>query len=1716
MALFGVVCPYPTTSGLSAPHPARQRRVQPCNNAQTGSPVEPTHAVYLVSSWCRAISNRSLIRRIHLLLLFWVTLMVGLPQMALCQTGGPDPTAGILSFSTHEGGQYDTIDPASGNITISIPIMSKAGKIPFSLSLVGNYHAFAFTDPISGLRYYIVPNPYIWGGLRPAASGGLSSVLNYWLIGSLCNGYYSQYNISSLVLTDVTGASHPFAGQITYGPCGSSGNGSEVASDGSGYTLSWSQSGSNPPSFSIEDRSGNTIPIGTTSLLGGTPGGQFVDPDNVTMSLSVQTVQNSTASQYTYTDTLGLTAMTGILPEPRAGSSPNGNSDTYTYTDASGNPQTVYVNYTLYQQATNFGCQPVDGIYDSGEGGVYFPTSVALPDGETFGLSYEATPGRAGYITGRLAQLNLPTGGSVKYQYTGGNNNTGIQCTTNSWGNMATLKRTADDGSGHTSTWTYSSSSSDQYNNFTTTETDPIGNTITYHFAGPYQTQQSITDINLGVVSTVTTCYNGTNSSQSACVTPHGAPSSVTQMDVYSSVGSSSPSLIETLYDGYGNAMSIKRWKVGAYPPSGSGDVTTTTTYANVGGVSCGNVGASIYDRPCSITSADSLGNTNQVKYTYNSSGHPTQTKTLVNGSNYLTSSATYNSNGTIASSTDVNNAITHYYYNGAGGCSNLLLTSIVFPVNSLTTSYTWDCNGGKATSVADPNSQSTTYGYKDQSGNPDPLWRLRSTTDPLGNKTWQTFSPGGTLPVTIESTMTFNSGNSSVDKLTTLDGLGRPFLQQTRQTPGSLNFDTTVTAYDLLGRVSSVSMPCTSIASQSCSSATTTTLYDALDRPLQLTYGDGGYVTYNYKPGSNLNNDVLITAGPKPTGDANMKQKQFEYDGLGRLTSVCELTGTSNGGGACAQNAPQTGYWTTYSYDGLGRVTGVSQNAQSSHPQGRGFSYDSLNRLTSESNPESGATYYTYDSDGSCGTYTGDLVKKVDAVGNVSCFQYDAIHRETYASYPSGPYASVTPPKTFIYDSTTFTCANPPNGLYPPGAYVASRLAEAYTGPTNAKITDIGYCYSPRGETSDVFESTPNSGSPPYHTTAYYWANGTLYSLGGVPGLSGWTFGPEGEGRLSSATYGTSTNWVTGTTYYPTYAQTTVSFGSGNTDKDVYSVDNSTGRMNGFQFTVGSTPTTLTGTPGWNQNGTLGSLNITDPFNSLDTQNCSYVYDDLARANSTNCVNGSTNVFNQSYTLDPFGNLSKSGSITFAASYLLPNGTTNNQEQSVASCVPTYDANGNMTKDCSFSSPPTYKWDADGNPVKLRSANLTFDAFDREVEYANGSAITQVLYGPIGKMGLMNGQTPSKTRIPLPGGSTAQMIGTNGVTYILHNDWLGSARLTTSYNSRSMYYDTAYAPYGENYSSTSSSTSDLDFTGEFQDSLNGLYDFLYRENDPVQGRWISPDPSGLAAVELTNPQSWNRYAYANNQPLTATDPLGLNSFSTCYDYDCWSGDYIFFEDDLFAASIQSLAASIIHSNPNYPYYFPILPGENSVNFPSPMPAAVLQAIAAAIKGDWRGVLGAELGLAQQSLWSMVPNPMIMDLNKDWSESETCNHFLSPAFNSSTAGPLQGLSNIGYNFGGNILKHTLGPYDFPSLPQYSGDTFSVFGKKMSTAQFSNYLAGFSAAAYDAKYETGNLAEDAAEDMAILYHPKGPYPFGLPWVYRGENYGQWFGSWGGCR
>jgi len=55
-----------------------------------------------------------------------------------------------------------------------------------------------------------------------------------------------------------------------------------------------------------------------------------------------------------------------------------------------------------------------------------------------------------------------------------------------------------------------------------------------------------------------------------------------------------------------------------------------------------------------------------------------------------------------------------------------------------------------------------------------------------------------------------------------------------------------------------------------------------------------------------------------------------------------------------------------------------------------------------------------------------------------------------------------------------------------------------------------------------------------------------------------------------------------------------------------------------------------------------------------------------------------------------------------------------------------------------------------------------------------------------------------------------------------------------------------------------------------------GLDNTQFRKYSSTLGRWMTPDPAGLAAVDPSNPQSWNRYAYVLNNPLSYRDPFGL------------------------------------------------------------------------------------------------------------------------------------------------------------------------------------------------------------------------------------------------
>ena len=78
--------------------------------------------------------------------------------------------------------------------------------------------------------------------------------------------------------------------------------------------------------------------------------------------------------------------------------------------------------------------------------------------------------------------------------------------------------------------------------------------------------------------------------------------------------------------------------------------------------------------------------------------------------------------------------------------------------------------------------------------------------------------------------------------------------------------------------------------------------------------------------------------------------------------------------------------------------------------------------------------------------------------------------------------------------------------------------------------------------------------------------------------------------------------------------------------------------------------------------------------------------------------------------------------------------------------------------------------------------------------------------------------------------------------------------------------------PFGEPRGTPPAWANDKGFVGGTTDPT-GLTHLGAREYDPTIGRFLSVDP----VQDLTDPQQWHGYAYANNNPVTLSDPSGLD-----------------------------------------------------------------------------------------------------------------------------------------------------------------------------------------------------------------------------------------------
>jgi RHS repeat-associated protein len=285
-----------------------------------------------------------------------------------------------------------------------------------------------------------------------------------------------------------------------------------------------------------------------------------------------------------------------------------------------------------------------------------------------------------------------------------------------------------------------------------------------------------------------------------------------------------------------------------------------------------------------------------------------------------------------------------------------------------------------------------------------------------------------------------------------------------------------------------------------------------------------------------------------------------------------------------------------------------------------------------------------------------------------------------------------------------------------------------------------------------------------------------------------------------------------------------------------------------------------------------LGDI-ITSSTDNVNS-NWTYTYDDFTRLSSAVQSGGQT--FNYSY--DPqanrWGTISGSNQFTF-------NDTTNH----ISNAGVTYDSAGNVTYD-GFHS---YSYDAEGRLKQVDSGNTAiynYDSFGhRSMQYAppvyneyvvdlTGRAITAVAPGT----------STVYTAEVFAGGR--HWVTDNGSALFLGADWVGTSRALTNLSGT---FDQLYTslPWGDSLSFAGNGSSfhtTSQYTGKEYDPEANLYHFPARQYAPVQGRWLTPDPAGMAAVDVTNPQTWNRYAYVTNNPVSFADPMGLDSESSSTD----------------------------------------------------------------------------------------------------------------------------------------------------------------------------------------------------------------------------------------
>lgn len=1382
-------------------------------------------------------------------------------------------------FASYWNAGFDAVSLSNLNVHFTIPIVNKHGR------KVGLYYNLAYdslvwvpvksgsTTTWTPIKTYGGKTNWGWTLDTDAVSGMVAessstATCEYWMaIGNLY--FYANFTVySNFVYYDASGASHGFYNYWTGGcPPQTTSNGMTgtlvygqgptlvstiniPSQDGTGYVLNATSSGS----ATITTRSGQTVTPPINAYSGS---GTIKDPNGNQITFN---------SNGTYTDTTGNTVLTvtgtGTPSSPRQ----------YTYPVVGNQTPSpnVELQYTTYQIQTNFQCAHIGEYGSNGGMTANLVSEIDLPGSNgRYVFTYEQTPNKAGYYTGRMASVTLPTGGVINYTYPAGSSCPGgIQTD----GSGYKLVRTTNDHIPNPQI-TFDRSTASQ-----TVVTTPDSTTTTVQFTNFYETKRTISTGGT-TLRTIDTCYN-TFVPDSDC-TGESPTQPFTEKAVYLTLDNQYKSEVDSTYGSYGEPLVVDEYD---FNNPNVGTFLRETVYSYQYG---GSSPVLLTDVSVWTQKGQKGVRLSEVAYGHDSAGNLTSTKQGPSGSTQLSSSINIGSLGMPSSTIDPGGHQTSFTYDSTNTFPAIITlpttTTITNQHVSHSVSTTYDVYTGLLTSSSDQNGNSTTYAY-------DSMWRPTQVNAPDGGETIYVYPsyPSANL-YKVARTI---DGSNTAESESLLDGAGRILSTGTLTASGIwIRQDT---CYDNMGRVQYVSSPYSysgadlsgTSSCPSTSSPGDAYTYDALGRVINITHVDGSSRQYSYTG--------RATSITEETNHSYQRERILQSDAIGRLTDVCEVLASGDSvpfpspqtGSNCGLDISGTGlngFHTVYAYNLLGQLTSVTQPGVGSGAS-RSWQYDTLQRVTQEITPEAGTVTYTYDpaknADGMLTKMTRPAPNanppypKVDTI-----YSYDEQDRITNISY--------------LYNGTTTAEPNTPivNYLYDlaPGwgssaNNLTGQLTEIWTASSTApgtRVTSNTFDYDQLGRVTHNGQCTPNTcyevptSTPFLMTYTYNYVGGIKTSYNSASAVT-FTNTYDVSARLSSLASSRTD------AQHPSPLISNIVYSPFGVSSDTLG--------NGISETYGY------GNPGSSQLPFLNSISATKNANtiyslSLSTTskgvvygandyvngNWSYGYDSLDRI-----VSASKNGTAMNWQYDVPGNRWRQNFTTGSGphpSYLFTgNASTNNNRIDTAS----YDQAGNLLADFS-GSPNNYLYDAEGRVFQVSggtSATYVYDGLGRRVKGPSYEEVYDLTGHPVS---LLDKTTDAVIANEIF--ADGRHLGTyfNGNTYFVNTDHLGTERVRTD-SQGTVCQTTTNLPFGDaqtNVTSNCSNPYPRTLGGMEYDSQTSLGHTQFRKYYSTPGRWMTPDPAGSLVADLANPQRWNRYSYVRDNPGGAVDPLGLCSDPT-------------------------------------------------------------------------------------------------------------------------------------------------------------------------------------------------------------------------------------------